>query len=366
MSEDHIPFTRPALPPVEEVVQDVRDIWARGVVTNAGPVQQAFERRLVEQLDWPDAVVVSSGTTALQLLCSATGLTGEVVVAGFTHAATVQALTSRGLTAVHADIDPDSLTLDVESASKVITPRTSGLMVTHTFGFPADVEGLQALADEHGLTLLFDAAAATGVRYCGRSLAEYGDGSGYSFHATKLLCAVEGGAVVSRHPDVSRKARELRNFGISDAAAADPWGTNGKADELTCAVGLRALPQLAEESAGRGRRLDLYRDQLSDHWVTFVGPRAGTEPNHSYCCVRLRTSDGAPLGEVVDTALRAQGIESRRYFAGGYTTLVPPGAAPEGDRARAEVVCLPLWGTMPESSVLRVCDAVRRAANNLT
>ena len=340
---------------------DLREIWTRGVVTNGGPVQLAFEEQLRCQLGWSDPVVVSSGSMALSLLCSAARLEGEVLVSGFTHAATIQALVSRGLTPVPVDIEPASLTMEPAAAAQRLTSKTSGLLVTHTFGYPADMDELEAIARANGLVLLFDAAAAVGVLYRGRPLADFGDGSAFSFHATKLMSTLEGGAVASRRPEIASAIRALRNFGMSDAEYADPWGANGKASELVSAIGLRSLPGLAREIVARGNLLELYRAELDESWAAFAAPRDNTDPNNSYCCIRLRSRADQPLASTVEDVLRSRGIQSRRYFAGRYTTALPDGLAPEAERAREDVLCLPLWGAMPEAFVRRVCNAVRQA-----
>jgi dTDP-4-amino-4,6-dideoxygalactose transaminase len=357
---DPVPFTLPRLPALVDVEKILGQIWERGIVTNDGPVQREFEHALGSALDWGNVSVVANGTTALRLMCQAAGLSGEVIVAGFTHAATMQAVLSCGLTPVVADIRRDDLTMDVASAEAKIGTRTSAVLATHVFGKPADVDALSALADAHGLALLFDGAAAVGVRYQGRSLAEYGLASAFSFHATKLLCSVEGGAVSSGDAALVRRVNELRNFGMSAARNADPQGGNGKSNEILCAIGLLALDLLDDEVAGRARALERYRAELAgNESIEFVGVRAQTEWNSSYCSVRVRHPGGRPLAGTIDAALHQHGVQSRRYFAGPYCLPADPGEAPEADVAREEVLCLPLWGEMPASVIARVCELVR-------
>lgn len=359
-----VPFTRPALPHLPDVLRLVEGIWGRGVLTNGGPVQLEFERALTRQLGWPPTAAVASGSAALRLLGAAAGLSGEVVVPSFTHAATGQALIGLGVTPVTADVSPDDLTIDVASVEASITPRTSGILATHTFGHPADVDALREVAARHGLVLLLDGAAAAGVRYRDRPLTAYGDGCAVSFHATKILNGVEGGAVTSPDAALVDRVRTLRNFGMSPGRPADPLGSNGKTNELCCAVALLALGTLGDEIEGRARAVQRYRRELAGlDWVSFPQPRPLTVPNHGYACVRLRTPDGHPLADRVDAALRRAGVESRRYFAGPYSLATEPGRDPRADAARADVLCLPLWGTIPPATIDRVCRLVRDAGS---
>lgn len=141
-----------------------------------------------------------------------------------------------------------------------------------------------------------------------------------------------------------------------------PWAAAvNKSNEILAAVGLLALDGLTEEIRSRGEHLDAYVDRLSPSaCVSFPAVREGTTPNHSYCCVRLRGPGGEPLARPVDDFLPRHGIESRRYFAGRFTVAPQGHASPYADALRADLLCLPLWGTMRAETLERVCDLVLR------
>ncbi|MBO0899119.1 aminotransferase class V-fold PLP-dependent enzyme [Cellulomonas sp. zg-ZUI22] len=347
----------------------VREIWARGVVANGGPVQGRLERALEARLRWPTTCVVGNGTVALQLLGAAAGLRDhngrdEVIVGSFTHAATFQALRAIGLRVVVADVDPVFLTADPEYVRRLISARTAGIVVTHTLGVAAEVDVLESVAREHGVPILFDAAAAVGVDWRGRSIADAGDGSAFSLHATKVLCAVEAGAVATKHAGLAARLHILRNFGIdNEQNCADLLGTNGKADELVCAVGLASLDGLEAEIAARIELLQRYRDGLDLPWLSFLDQRPGATSNGAVCAVRARGRGGRPLADEIHSVLHSEGIQSRRYFSGAYAVpaVTGSGPTPEADRAREDVLCLPLWGKMGPEVVDAVCAAVRGA-----
>jgi dTDP-4-amino-4,6-dideoxygalactose transaminase len=154
---------------------------------------------------------------------------------------------------------------------------------------------------------------------------------------------------------------------MSGEPSADPRGTNGKSNELSCAVGLLVLDRLATEIAGRARAVARYREELADlERLSFPCPREHTTNNHAYVVVRLATERGRSLASEVDRRLRAGGIESRRYFAGPYSLAATPGQAPRADAARNEVLCLPLWGSIPDGTIDRVCRQLRAAVSGGT
>ena len=223
-SEPYVPLVQPFLPPLDRMLPLLEEIWARGRVTNDGPVQRRLEAALQDQLGWQNVVATANGTLALQLACRSLGLDGEVIAPAFTFPATLQALLWNSLVPVLVDVEPDHLTIDVNAVSAAITPRTTAIVAVHTFGHPADVLALQKVADRYGLALVYDAAPAVGVRVYGQTITAFGDVSAMSFHATKVMHTVEGGAVATPHSWVAESVRRLRNFGLGESGPALPDG----------------------------------------------------------------------------------------------------------------------------------------------
>jgi dTDP-4-amino-4,6-dideoxygalactose transaminase len=357
-----IPVTRTVLPPLEEYVAYLGELWQSARITNNGALLQTLELRLAETLGVEHVVVVANGTLAIQLAGRALGFRGDVVTTPFSFAATTSSLVWEGWRPVFADVEPDTLTLDPSLAEAAVTTATTGILATHVYGLPCDVEGLAAVAERKGLRLLYDAAHAFGVRYRGRSLLAWGDASTLSFHATKLFHTVEGGAVVTSNRAVADAVRRLRNFGqTSPDQFAEP-GINAKMSEFHAAMGLCLLPRLPNLIAARRAVAEVYDRVLAAAGPAIHRPalRAGTEWNYAYYPVLL--ADDRSVHRVQEQ-LRREGVEPRRYFYPALSDLpyVSATPTPVGRAAAARVLCLPLWPGLPHSDAVRIANLVVEA-----
>jgi dTDP-4-amino-4,6-dideoxygalactose transaminase len=225
----------------EAFLTRVGEIFDRGWFSNDGPVVREFEARLAEMAGVRHCVATCNGTIALEIAIRALGLEGEVIVPSYTFVATAHALHWQGVTPVFADIDPRTHTLDPEAVRRAITPRTTGIIGVHLWGQPAAVDELQAIADEHGLSLMFDAAHAFACTHQGRMIGGFGRAEVFSFHATKFFNSFEGGAVMTDDDEIAEKARLMRNFGFAGYDNVIHPGTNGKMIEVCAAMGLTNL-----------------------------------------------------------------------------------------------------------------------------
>lgn len=355
----HIPYTRPLLPSLEKVHRLLEGIWNRGVVTNSGPIQAQFEESLRPAIGGGTQLFLANGYSALRIMLATLGAEGQVIVSSFTHPATVQAVLASGLEPVAVDIDPHDLNISVEAVAAAIAPETVAILATHVFGNPSNIDELSRIANAHSLLLLFDAAAAVGVTYRGRPIGEYGNASAFSFHATKVFSAVEGGAVVFNDRETAAKARSLANFGITERGPLLA-GMNAKGNEITAAIGLASLPLLADEIEARARLRQQYSANLEVlESISVIPIRIRSVYNHSTLAVRARAVDRRHLAEPLHEYLRARGIESRRYFSGRYSNPMLNGIDhPHATRASEDVICLPLWGSMSARDVDEVCRTI--------
>ena len=358
-----VPLTRPLLPALPDLVPLLEAIWERGWLTNDGPVLRKFECALEAMLGWQNVAATANGTLALQLACRALRLEGEVITPAFTFPATTQALRWNGLVPVLVDVESAHLTLDPSAVAAAVTPRTSAILAVHTFGHPADVKGLQRVADRHGLALVYDAAPAVGVQIGDVPVTAFGDASAVSFHATKVMHTIEGGAVCTPHPEVHEAVRKLRNFGLSGVDGALDFGTNAKLNELQSAVGLLVLEAFGAEVGKRGVAMEAYGEFLSGlPGVHLIRSAREVRSNHAYVAVRLR-SERRPLADRVQAFLRREGITSKRYFDRRYQsrTAIVRGPTPVADTAAEDVLCLPLWGGIPRTTIQRITELVAKA-----
>ena len=367
MANDPIFVTRPSLPPLEELVPLLEQIWDRRILTNNGPFHQQLESQLAAVLEAGFVSLTANGMLALESAVEAAGLTGEVITTPYSFVATTHAVKRLGLTPVFVDIRRHDLNIDPDLVEAAITERTSGIVAVHCYGNPCDLERLQAIADKHGLKLVYDAAHAFGVRHGGRSILPYGDFSILSFHATKAFNTFEGGAVIAASSAGKAAIDGLRNFGIADEVTIPAIGSNTKMSEFNAALGLLQLRHF-EEARDARRRVDTrYRQALAEiEGIVPLPIPPGVEPNYSYFPVLV--TEAYRLGrDALYDALKRREIYSRRYFYPLLSSLpmyrdLPSAAVgnlPVATRAAGQVLCLPIYAGLSEDDQDRVLDALR-------
>lgn len=214
---NYIPFHRPYI--TEEEISGVVDSLRSGWLT-MGPKTLEFEKEFASFVGSLHAIAVSSCTAALHLALKAVGVGpgDEVIVPGMTFTSTAEAVCYLGATPVVVDIDPDTLNMDVAAFERAVTVKTRAVMPVHYGGQPCDMDEITAVAREHGLQVIEDAAHAFPAQYKGRMVGSIGDITCFSFYVTKTLCTGEGGMLATEDPDWAGTVARLRLHGISKDA----------------------------------------------------------------------------------------------------------------------------------------------------
>ena len=238
MNKKYIPVTKPFLPPKEDYLAYIDQIYERNWLSNDGPLLRELETKLKDYLKVENLLFVTNGTIALQLAIKALDLTGEIITTPFSYVATTSSIVWENCQPVFVDIDPARLSIDPDKIEAAITDQTSAILATHVYGIPCHVEKIDAIAKTHKLKVIYDAAHAFGVNYKGQSVLNYGDISILSSHATKIFQTVEGGAVIAKDPEIVKKAFYMRNFGHAGFDKFNGVGINGKNSEMHAAMGL--------------------------------------------------------------------------------------------------------------------------------
>jgi dTDP-4-amino-4,6-dideoxygalactose transaminase len=205
-----------------------------------------------------------NATIALEIAAKALDLKGEVIIPSLTFIATAHALQMQGVKPVFADIDRTSYNLDPAAVERMITPATTGIIGVHVYSRPCDIDGLQAVADRHGLKLMFDAAHAFGCSHKGKMIGQFGECEVFSFHATKFFNTFEGGAIATNNDELAAKIRLIQNFGFAGMDKVIYIGTNGKMSEISAAMGLVNLDSLDEFLDANHRNYKAYRSGLEE------------------------------------------------------------------------------------------------------
>ena len=211
---EKILVTRSSLPPIDEYYEEIKDIWKSHWLTNMGCKHVALQAALQKYMCVDYLELLVNGHMSLEMTLQAMNLHGEVITTPFTFASTTHAIIRNGLEPVFCDIDSETYTIDVEKIEALITDRTCAIMPVHVYGNVCNIDEIDRLAQKYGLKVIYDAAHTFGGEYRGRSIADYGDASCLSFHATKVFNTIEGGAVVFHDAELGRKIYNLKDFGI--------------------------------------------------------------------------------------------------------------------------------------------------------
>jgi dTDP-4-amino-4,6-dideoxygalactose transaminase len=338
-------------------------------LTNNGPLVQEFERRIADDLGVRHCVAICNGTVALEIAIRALGLTGEVIVPSWTFIATAHALAWQGLTPVFADVDLKTQNLSPESVRAAITPRTSGIMAVHTWGRPASVEALTALADEFELQLMFDAAHGYRCTHKGTRIGAFGACEVLSFHATKVFNTLEGGAVVTNDDALAERMRLMRNFGFAGYDNVVHPGTNGKMIEASAAMGLTNLDALDGFVAANRERYDIFRERLSMvPGITMVEYDEREESNFHYIVASVDAPSRVKRDALIDV-LHAENILARKYFWPGCHAMKPYATSPlrvplpATESIAAHNIVLPSGPSLSLDDVHTICDVIHYACS---
>jgi len=402
-----VPFVRPALPSWETIGPMAAEILASGRLTK-GPLIDRLESAIAARVGVRHAIAVSSCTIGLMLVykgldlsaggcrsrrgaserCAVGGMEplsrfgmarggdrsqplGEVIIPSFTFLAGPAAIAWNNLRPVFVDVDPCTTNVTTQAVAAAITPRTVAISACHNFGNPCDVAGLSALAAEHGLPLIIDAAHGFGASMHGRPVGGGATAQVFSLSPTKLLVAGEGGIVTTDCDCLAhfiRLGREYGNDGSYDALFA---GVNGRMPELSAAVGLASLEMLDGVAERRRQIAASYRRDLESlPGIGFVESMAGGLSSHKDFSITIDPSRFGMTRDTVRRALAERGIETRTYYD-------PPCHRQTAfehfhDRSRplpgtellsGRSLSLPIGGHVDEAVVAEVCEAVATAKN---
>ncbi len=357
---------QPFLPPLADFLPYLEEIWRTKKLTNGGPYHRKLEAALCEFLGLEHVALFANGTLALVTALQALRVGGEVITTPYSFVATAHSLLWNGIKPVFVDIDPDTLNLDPARVEAAITPQTTAILPVHCYGRPCDVDGIQAIADNYNLKVIYDAAHAFGVRAANGSVLRHGDLSVLSFHATKVFTTFEGGAIAC--PDAKTKQRidHLKNFGFVDEVTVVAPGINGKMSEFGAALGLLQL-EYFDQAIARRREIDAtYRERLQPVRGIRCLPLPDTyTSNFGYFPVLV---DGAyPLSrDALYAELKSRGIHPRRYFFPLISQFPMyrglPSASRENlavaSRVAEQVLCLPMYPALRDAELDRILGAV--------
>jgi len=345
-----IPVTKPYLPNRELYNSYTEGIWQRQWLTNNGPLVNEFELKLKKYLDLKHLLFLGNGTIALQIAIKALGLKGEIITTPFSYVATTSSIVWEGCRPIFVDIDAQTLNIDPHKIEAAITKNTCAILATHCFGNPCDIDAIQAVADKHKLKVIYDGAHCFGTAYKGKSVFAYGDISTTSFHATKLMHSIEGGAVFTSDPDLLKRMAHMRNFGHDGPEQFKGVGINGKNSEFHAAMGLCVLDDV-DAILKKRKELCLYYDSIIAN-LRVQRPRINTDAvyNYAYYPVIYENEEAALKAK---SALERNEIFPRRYFYPSLSQLqyLVSQNSEISESVSSRILCLPLYHTLSLSEI---------------
>lgn len=386
MRDDILPFSRPSITEdeISEVVAAMRSGWL-----TTGPRTEKFEAAIADYLGAGaqgagdiNVVAVNSGTAALHLAVLAAGLGpgDEVLTTPLTWPATSNMIMLAGAKPVFVDIDRDTLNMNADLAEAAVTERTRGMLPVHFAGLTCDMGKLGALAVEHDLAVIEDAAHALGSACPQGKAGLLGVAGCFSFHPTKPITTGEGGALVTRDPAIADTARLLGFHGVTRGARARATGTaeyevaalgfKYNMLDIQAAIGLHQIVRAEDLRRKRERLARMYHEALADLdgdllYLPPPTPAGCVHAWHLYV-IKLNLDKLDFDRPAFRAALRERNIATGLHYLSLHVQPFyerelgcKPGDFPEALWASDRVVSLPLFADMTDDDLTYVCDAVR-------
>ena len=363
-----IPLAQPVIG--EREVELVTEVLRSGRLS-LGPVTREFERRIAERVGARHAAAVANGTCGLHLCVRNAGIGpgDEVITSPFSFVASANCFIYEGATPVFADVDPRTLNLHPDAVEAAITPRTKAVVAVDIFGYPAELDELKALCEEHGLALIEDACEALGAEYRGRPLGSHGWPAVFAFYPNKQMTTGEGGVIVTGDEDEWRLFKSLANQGRADGGGwleHARFGYNYRLDDIASAIGIGQLERLDSILEARSAVAARYGELLAGLDVEL--PCADDEDHlRSWFVYVVVLPEGSDREHVVGE-LERQGVASSRYLPSIH--LQPymrerygfaEGLCPVSESISARTVALPFFARLERDDQEYVVEALRAA-----
>lgn len=362
-----INVTRSSMPDYEEFCEEIKDLWDSHWLTNMGIKHKNFQTELEKYLDVPNVVLYTNGHLALENVIAAMNFPkgSEIITTPFTFASTTHAIVRNGFTPVFCDINSSDYTIDTSKLEALVTDKTAAILPVHVYGNVCDTEGIKRVADKYGLKVIYDAAHAFGVTYNGTGIANFGDASMFSFHATKVFNTIEGGAVCFNDNSLVQVLNDMKNFGIRGPESCAYAGGNAKMSEFQAAMGICNLRHIDDEIAKRKVIAEHYFSRLLDiDGIKLCKPQKDVRPNYAYLPVVF---DGYKYTrDEVHEKLKAENIIARKYFYPltnsfeCYKDMTTAGEdkTPVAKHIAERMLTLPLYADLPREDADRICDII--------
>ena len=351
----------------------MRDIFERRYFTNHGPLAQDFEKKLAEALGVRHAICVTNATIGLVMAADALELSGKVIVPSHTFIATAQSLKWCGLEPVFCDVDPVTHQISATEIEALVDDETSAVLGVHLWGGACDITALERVCQQHELKLFFDSAHAFGCRVGDSHIGGFGELEVFSFHATKVLSATEGGCITTNSDETAAKLRNIRSSYGAGTPVPVVKTSNGRMSELQAAIGLMSLEDFDKNQASNKKLFEVYTDRLKDiDGIELYVPKNVTKSNYQYAACDVEADEFGMSRDTLLQVLQAENVLARRYFYPGTHRCL--GFDIDADEVAkrlpvTERLCLtglqlPLGARVSVDAAHKICDVIEFAKSS--
>ncbi len=344
-----------------EVDAAIKGVLKRGDFI-LGQELEKFEEDFADFIGTRFAIGVDSGMSALTLILKGLGIGpgDEVITSANTFIATALTISAVGATPILVDVDPETLTLDIERLERAVTDKTKAIMPVHLFGHPEDMDPILDIATRHGLFVVEDACQSHGAKYKGQTTGTFGIAAAYSFYPAKNLGAYgDGGMIVTSDPALRSAIQLLRNYGQTAKYHHAVQGYNNRLDTVQAAVLRVKLRYLDEWNAARRRHADLYNELLAGSGIATPPCMPEVEPVWHLYAVRTE------LREELRAFLQERGIATGIHYPipihmqPAYQDLgLKEGDFPVSEKDAQQMLSLPMYAELSDEQIHYVADAI--------
>lgn len=355
----------------QKTLDNVEEVLRSGYLRQ-GPKAKEFEERFKERVGAKYAYAVNSGTAALHVSYLSTLKPGdEVIVPAFTFIATASTVVFSSGKPVFADIDRDTLTIDLEDLKEKITSKTRAIAPVHLFGNAVDLKALSEIAGDHGLFLVNDAAQAHGTEIDGRDIGSFDHLNCYSFYPTKTITTGEGGMVTTNDPELYKRGCLIRSHGEEAKYYHTMLGLNYRMTDLMAVIGLNQLKRLddfLERRRENAKTLSKRLEGIKGLYPQKPGP--GVNHSYSYYSVVMDLEEFKYDRDKLVKALRAENIGCSIHYPTplnkqpAFRNVCKETDCPVSEEISKRIFSIPVHPALTEEDLKKILEALEKVSTH--
>lgn len=365
-----LPLGQLYFPSWERYEVSFRAIFAREYYTEYGPLNQQLEQKLQQFIGVKHVICVTNATIGLMMVADAMGLSGKVILPAFTFIASAQSLTWAGLEPVFCDVDPNTHQIAINQIGGLIDNDVGAIMGVNLWGGACKSKQLTELADAHGIQLYFDSAHAFGCAVDGVKIGNFGCAEVFSFHASHILSATEGGCICTDDDDLAGRLRNMRSSAGAGKSVEVTKTVNGRMSEAQAAIALMSLEDFQQNQKKNELLYRLYKTHLDAiPGLNLVMPTGVSYSNYQSVVCDVDESEFGLSRDLLLNVLKAENVNARQCFYAGLHRSIPyvqelpkyMDRLPNTDRICASCIQLPIGALISAMNLDLICDIINRA-----